>query len=353
MMYQKMQNPPRYNHLWKYTPWKEIAPSKLSESPEFEDSTISFLNSKSKVEVGFSLSQIKTETSTIDDIARSCLSQESVETNVITLSGSSEIINLRVDANSAFSVCKIHFDVKQSSKVCIEVVGNADWFGLMVSANVAPNAHFDFGYSEKLSESCRVVRCEDWKIGRSSVFNMATLSTHSLRRKSDIRISLEESSSEFYGSVAIHGIGSKKDDTHIEIDHKVGNTFSDLSIKTACDDRSRSISTGRLYIREGADGVDSGQVFRNLLLSEKARADSIPELEVYADDVAARHGAASAPVDENLIYYLMSRGLNRETAVSTLVEGFLADAFSNLSSDSLREEMRTRLRIHLDCLAHH
>ena len=70
MMYQKMQNPPRYNHLWKYTPWRKVAPSKLSESPVFEDSTISFLNSESEVEVGFSLSQIRTETSTIDDIAK-------------------------------------------------------------------------------------------------------------------------------------------------------------------------------------------------------------------------------------------------------------------------------------------
>lgn len=353
MMYQKMQNPPRYNHLWKYTPWKEIAPTKFSDNPQFADSQVTYLNSEDQATVGFSLTRTKSESSSIEDIARSCLSQESTETNLIELNGSSEIINLRIDANSTFSVCSIHFDVKKSSKVCIEVVGDADWFGLQITANLAPNTHFDFGYSEKLSESCKVVRCEDWKIGRSSVFNMATLSTHSLRRKSDIRISLEESSSEFYGSIAVHGIGAKKDDTHVEIDHKVGNTFSDLSIKAACDDRSRSVSTGRLYIREGADGVDSGQVFRNLLLSEKARADSIPELEVYADDVAARHGAASAPVDEDLIYYLMSRGLERETAVSTLVEGFLADAFSNLSSDSLREEMRTRLRIHLDCLSNH
>ena len=353
MMYQKMQNPPRYNHLWKYTPWREVSPNKLSDNPKFVEPRLVYLNSESEESMGFSIKTQQSETLPSEDIARVCLSQEAHQTNAIELNGCDEIINLRIDANSEFSIIRIHFDVKKSSKVCIEVVGSASWFGLLITGNINPNCHLDFGYSEKLPEASRVVRCEDWRLNRSSVFNMAGLSTQSFRRKSDLRISLEESSSEFYGSLAVHGLGSKKDDMHVEIDHQVGNTFSDLNIKTACDESSRSISTGRLYIREGADGVDSGQVFRNLLLSQKARADSIPELEVYADDVQARHGAASAPVDEELVYYLMSRGLDRENAISTLVEGFLADAYSNLKSEKLREEMRTRLRIHLDCLSNH
>ena len=353
MMYQKMQSPPRYNHLWKYTPWREVSPGKLSDKPEFQESGLVYLNSESEQSMGFSVQTEGSVPLSSEDIARACLSQEATKTHVIDLNGNEDMINLRIDANSEFSIMRIHFNVKQSSKVCVEVVGTASWFGLLITGEINSNCHFDFGYSEKLPESSRVVRCEDWRLNRSSVFNMAGLSTQSFRRKSDLRISLEESSSEFYGSLAVHGLGSKKDDTHVEIDHQVGNTFSDLNIKTACDESSRSISTGRLYIREGADGVDSGQVFRNLLLSEKARADSIPELEVYADDVQARHGAASAPVDEELIYYLMSRGLDRENSISTLVEGFLADAYSNLKSEKLREEMRTRLRIHLDCLSNH
>ena len=63
-----------------------------------------------------------------------------------------------------------------------------------------------------------------------------------------------------------------------------------------CNDSAHSVGTGLLTITEGADGSDAGQVFRNLLLSEKSRAEAIPELEVLADDVKAAHGAASAPV---------------------------------------------------------
>jgi Fe-S cluster assembly protein SufD len=90
-------------------------------------------------------------------------------------------------------------------------------------------------------------------------------------------------------------------------------------------------------------------VFRNLLLSPNARAEAIPELEVLADDVSAAHGAASAPVDNNQLHYLMSRGLDPQEAESVIVNGFLYDAFTNLTNKELLEEMRTRLTVHLEC----
>ena len=104
-----------------------------------------------------------------------------------------------------------------------------------------------------------------------------------------------------------------------------------------------------LTIAEGANHCDAGQVFKNLLLSDKARAEAIPELEVLADEVAAAHGAASAPVDREQLHYLMSRGLDEESAVALLIEGFLQDGFSSLNNQSLVDEMRTRLTVHLEC----
>ena len=90
-------------------------------------------------------------------------------------------------------------------------------------------------------------------------------------------------------------------------------------------------------------------MFKNLLLSDKARAEAIPELEVLADEVSAAHGAASAPVDPNQLHYLMSRGLDEETAVALLIEGFMHDGFSTLEHQTLVDEMRTRLTVHLEC----
>jgi Fe-S cluster assembly protein SufD len=120
-------------------------------------------------------------------------------------------------------------------------------------------------------------------------------------------------------------------------------------MNSACGGNSHFIGTGLLTIAEGANKSDASQVFRNLLLSEKARAEAIPELEVLADDVSAAHGAASAPIDRNQLHYLMSRGLSPEEAQSVIVNGFLYDAFSNLTNKQLLEEMRTRLTVHLEC----
>ena len=118
----------------------------------------------------------------------------------------------------------------------------------------------------------------------------------------------------------------------------------------SCGDSSHSVGTGLLTICEGADGSDAGQVFRNLLLSEKARAEAIPELEVLADDVKAAHGAASAPVDPDQIHYLASRGLNFDEASSLIIEGFLMDAFRQVKNSEIVETLRAKLLAHLEGL---
>ena len=74
MMYQKMQSPPRYNHLWKYTPWREVSPSKLSDNPQFEESGLVYLNSESEQSMGFSVQTEDSVSLSSEDIARACLS---------------------------------------------------------------------------------------------------------------------------------------------------------------------------------------------------------------------------------------------------------------------------------------
>ena len=194
-----------------------------------------------------------------------------------------------------------------------------------------------------------MLRCDDWLIERDASFDNATLSVGGFNCKSDIRATLNGTGASIRQSVTAHSQGARHDDHHIEIHHLHGHTNSDLVSNAACAGRSHFVATGLLTIAEGADGSDAGQVFRNLLLSEKARAEAIPELEVLADDVSAAHGAASAPIDASQLHYLMSRGLSPEESESMIVNGFLIDAFSNLKNDVLTEQMRTRLTVHLEC----
>ena len=175
------------------------------------------------------------------------------------------------------------------------------------------------------------------------------LSIGGFRNKTDIRTNLTENNSSLNQAVAVYGMDARHDDHHMEINHLVKYTDSSLIMNAACGDRSHSIGTGQLFISDDANHSNAAQVFHNLLLSEKARADAIPELEVLSDEVKAAHGAASAPIDKEQMHYLQSRGLSNEQSEALIVEGFLVNTFSSLKNKAVSEELKTRLKIHLEC----
>ena len=231
----------------------------------------------------------------------------------------------------------------------LHLSGEADWTGLHITGEVGANVRAGFGLVNELASNGKFLHCEDWSIARDANLELAGLSIGGFRCKSDIRSRFTGSGAALTQAISVHGVEQRHVDHHIEIHHDVPHTDSSLNIHAACDDQSHAIATGLLTIARRANHCDAGQVFKNLLLSEKARAESIPELEVLADEVAAAHGAASAPVDRNQLHYLMSRGLDEETAVALLIEGFMQSGFSSLEHQALVDEMRTRLTVHLEC----
>jgi Fe-S cluster assembly protein SufD len=259
------------------------------------------------------------------------------------------VIHIRARASGHIAVGHLDLDVKGEATIILHLSGEPGWCGIHLSGRIHPNAHLGFGFINELDQSTKLLRCDDWLIERDASFDNATLSVGGFNCKSDIRATLNGTGASIRQSVTAHSQGARHDDHHIEIHHLHGHTNSDLVSNAACAGRSHFVATGLLTIAEGADGSDAGQVFRNLLLSEKARAEAIPELEVLADDVSAAHGAASAPIDASQLHYLMSRGLSPEESESMIVNGFLIDAFSNLKNDVLTEQMRTRLTVHLEC----
>ncbi len=125
--------------------------------------------------------------------------------------------------------------------------------------------------------------------------------------------------------------------------HLVDHTTSDLLIKGCLKDRARSIYQGLIQVSEGAQRTDAYQANRNLLLSDTARADSIPGLEILANDVRCTHGATIGHVDEEQMYYLMSRGLPRLEAQRLIVEGFFVPVLDRIPLESIREHLRREI----------
>lgn len=121
-------------------------------------------------------------------------------------------------------------------------------------------------------------------------------------------------------------------DQHTRQIHHVGGAGSDLLYKNVVDDHATAIFAGNIYVAEGAHHTDAYQSNRNMLLSENATIHSLPGLEILADKVKCSHGSASAPMDEEQLFYLCSRGISRRDAQLLVAEGFLTDVRERFQS---------------------
>lgn len=133
-------------------------------------------------------------------------------------------------------------------------------------------------------------------------------------------------------------------DQHLDHDtqqnHLAPHTTSDLLFKGALKDRSRSVWQGMIYVAKGAQKTDGYQANRNLVLSPKARADSIPGLEILADDVRCTHGATVGKIDPEPIFYLRSRGIPFPEAEKLIVEGFFDPIMQRIPFEGVRDRFQ-------------
>ena len=150
----------------------------------------------------------------------------------------------------------------------------------------------------------------------------------------------EGGKSEVLGIVLAHG--RQHYDVDVQQNHRVGPTVSDVLFHVALTDRSRSIFGGNILCEPGAQKIDGYQQNRNLMLSDKARADSMPRLEIEANDVRCTHGASFSTYDADQRFYLQSRGLSQEEAEHLLVTGFFSEVIARLDH-TVAEEWVERL----------
>jgi Fe-S cluster assembly protein SufD len=122
--------------------------------------------------------------------------------------------------------------------------------------------------------------------------------------------------------------------------HAAPHTKSDLLYKGALQEKAKTIFYGVIQVHKGAQRTDAYQANKNILLSSGAHADSIPVLEIEANDVRCTHGATVGPIDEEALYYLMSRGLSRSEATRMLVVGFLVPVIDKIPVTEMREEIQ-------------
>lgn len=174
---------------------------------------------------------------------------------------------------------------------------------------------------------------------RDSFSEMFQFSFGSKLSRHDLHVSLDGKGAEAVVDGLYMVQGRQHVDNFTTIEHVVGETVSEQVYKGILDGESKAAFNGRIHIHQDAQKSNASQLNNNLLLSQKAEADTKPELEIYADDVKAAHGATVGQMDPEHIFYLQSRSIPREQAVQMLARGFAQDIVFRIKEEKIRQLM--------------
>jgi Fe-S cluster assembly protein SufD len=143
---------------------------------------------------------------------------------------------------------------------------------------------------------------------------------------------------EIFGLALLHG--NQQNHLTTRVLHNVGEGYSSQLIKFVLDDQAKGSFRGELKIQPDAQKSEAYQTNRNILLSRQADMLTEPQLEIYADDVKASHGATTGQLDESSLFYMQQRGIGRNTATKLLLEAFFEEVISTLSDAQQQEQVR-------------
>ena len=150
----------------------------------------------------------------------------------------------------------------------------------------------------------------------------------------DIELNDDNSNCEIYSALNL------KENNHQEIKTLIAHNSpycrSYQVIKTVLNDQSKGVYQGKIYVKNQAQKTNAYQLSKTLILNDKSEFNAKPELEIYADDVKCSHGSTSGSIDENSIYYLMTRGISEIDAKQLLIKGFLADFLEKVKNQEIK-----------------
>jgi Fe-S cluster assembly protein SufD len=165
--------------------------------------------------------------------------------------------------------------------------------------------------------------------------------------RNEQRILLEEPGS----SISLYGLNlantQQQMDNNIIVDHAKPHTTSRQIYKNILSDNAHGVFNGLVVVEEEAQQTDAKQTNRNLLMSDTALMNSNPQMEIYADDVLCTHGSTTGELDEDALYYIQTRGIDKATAVNLLVTGFAAEIIDTISAPGIRSACNILLENYL------
>ena len=247
-------------------------------------------------------------------------------------------INLRLDflleKNSCLKLVDIANDA--SEKNFINILYNFE----LGKDSILKNYKIDQKENRNIKYSFNNINQDD-----NSVSETFILSSGSNFIKNEVNCNLNGK----YSSAFINGIFSLNNKRHHEIrtniNHLTDNTKSYQLIKSVLENESKSVYQGKIFVNSEAQKTDGYQLSKAILLSEHAEFNAKPELEIYADDVKCSHGSASGNLNQDSIFYLMSRGLNYKQSKELLINGFLLDVVEKITDPQVRNLIKNLIGV--------
>lgn len=199
-----------------------------------------------------------------------------------------------------------------------------------VALDVADGGNLRFVSVQNLDHAATNVVHQHVRIGRDASSRVGEVGLGGDLGRLDLRVNLEGDGASSDVSGLFFGEGSQTLDYRMVITHIGRNTSSDVFLKGALEDSAESVFTGLLRIEKDAQKTSTFETNRNLVLSDNAKAHSVPNLEILCDDVVCGHGSSVGQLEEDHLYYLQSRGLRKERAERLLIRGFFTEVIDRL-----------------------
>lgn len=176
-------------------------------------------------------------------------------------------------------------------------------------------------------------------LGVDSSYDATTITFGAQLSRHDIQVLMDHEGAECWVDGLYLVTNAQHTDTHSVIDHRKPHCTSHQLYKGILDGKSRAVFNGKIFVRHDAQKTDAMQTNKNLLLSNEARVDTKPQLEILADDVKCAHGAAVGQIDEDELFYLETRGIHPDLARNLLTYGFAEEVIGKIKVDSIRAQL--------------
>jgi len=232
-----------------------------------------------------------------------------------------------------------HAEVTLIEKFCSQRDSKGGDISNLLKVRLGTGAKLNRIVVQQCSKSSTLVQMEHFLVGKDATMSTTALHLGGAQSRIESKGVLTESGSHFeYRSAFMGNDEQLLDQRTIQV-HEAAHCTSNLLCKNVLRREAKSVFSGLIKVEENAQHTDAYQTNRNLLLSNEAEADSLPGLEILANEVKCSHGATTSRIDPQELFYLRSRGITEKEAEKLIAVGFLSESLDHVSHESTREHV--------------